>query len=593
MRKVVIFPVLAVVAVVSTMQLCAQSVGPVTVVKARRVLDPRTGILLAPGAVLIEGDKIKRVGTPSQIADPDGAKIIDLGSATLLPGLIDAHTHLFLDVIVPPEAEIQRHYNGKFAPGLLLAIVESPSKRALMGAQLAREDLESGITTVRNLGHSGIDGDTELRDAINAGRLPGPRILASARKLITRGEYVQNLNPALAQAILEQEFLIIDGTDRAREAVRQNAFQNVDVIKVSADENLSVAELAAVVEEAHREHLKVAVHAIDTISIQTAIDAGADSIEHGNFVTDEQLKMMRDKGIFLDLTPTFYGGFFLKITEPSIVMSPAMHAHEIASVARRNERYAQLVQRVLKSGVKFAAGSDMCWFYPGKTRGQASSATFVKLRQAGMSALDVIRAVTVTAAEMLGWGDRIGTIEPGKFADLVAVAGDPIADITELERVRFVMKDGQVVRNELAPETLDIRILDVGSKQVSVLPGSPGLYSPRWSPDGQRIVAVSGDNRRLVLYNCKTQKWSDWITGLGHISTPIWSHDGEYLYFDNINGEHPGYRRVKLGESRSELLVDLKDLHRSWWSSITPDNSPIFSRDISADEIYALELELP
>ena len=448
MRKIAICFALVFLALVSA-QLSAQSAAPITLVKAGRLLDPSTGKVLAPVAVLIEGDKIKQVGTPTQVADPAGAKIIDLGSATLLPGLIDAHAHLFLDVIVPPEAETRRHENGEFAPGMLLAIVESPSKRAFMGAQLAREDLESGITTVRNLGHSGIDGDTELRDAINAGRLPGPRILASARKLITRGEYVQNLNPALAQAILEQEFLIIDGADRAREAVRQNAFQNVDLIKVSAGENLSVAELAAVVEEAHREHLKVAVHAIDTISIQTAIDAGADSIEHGNFVTEEQLRQMRDKGIFLVLTPTFYGGFFLKITEPSIVMSPAMHADEIASVARRNDRYDQLVQRVLKSGVKFAAGSDMCWFYPGQTRGQASTATFVKLRQAGMSALDVIRAVTVNAAEMLGWGDRIGTIEPGKFADLVAVAGDPIADITELEHVRFVMKDGQVVRNEL------------------------------------------------------------------------------------------------------------------------------------------------
>ena len=142
------------------------------------------------------------------------------------------------------------------------------------------------------------------------------------RKLITRGEYVQDLNPALSEGILHQEFLLIDGADRAREAVRQNAFQHVDVIKVSADENLTVPELASVVEEAHREHLKVAVHASDTISIQTAIDAGADSIEHGNSATDEQLKKMREKGIFLVLTPTFYGGFFLKITEPSIVMSP-------------------------------------------------------------------------------------------------------------------------------------------------------------------------------------------------------------------------------------------------------------------------------
>src|SRR5437899_9408032 len=126
---------------------------------------------------------------------------------------------------------------------MLLAVSESPSKRVLMGAQSAREDLESGFTTVRNLGHSGIDGDTELRDAINAGRVPGPRILAAGRKLITRGDYLQNLNPALSDAILNQEFLFIDGADRARAAVRQNVFQNVDVINVTADDNLTVPAL--------------------------------------------------------------------------------------------------------------------------------------------------------------------------------------------------------------------------------------------------------------------------------------------------------------------------------------------------------------
>jgi imidazolonepropionase-like amidohydrolase len=318
---------------------------------------------------------------------------------------------------------------------------------------MAREDLESGITTVRNLGHSGVDGDTELRDAINAGLIPGPRILASARKLITRGSYVQNLNPVLADAILEQEFLLIDGPDRARQAVRQNAFQSVDLIKVTADENLTVAELTAVVEEAHREHVKVAVHAVDKTSIQTAIDAGADSIEHGNDVTDEQLKQMREKGIFFDLTPTGYGGFFLKIMEPSVVVPAETRSSRINSSARRDKQYNELVQLVLKSGVKFAAGSDMCWFYPGKTRGQASTAVFVNLHQAGMPALDVIRAITVRSAEMLGWEDRIGAIEPGKFADVIAVTGDPLADITELERVHFVMKGGVVVRNDLAPQT--------------------------------------------------------------------------------------------------------------------------------------------
>lgn len=242
------------------------------------------------------------------------------------PDLIDSHTHLLLDIIVPPEGEIARHFNGEFAPGLLLAIVESPTKRVVLGAQLAREDLESGFTAVRNLGHSGIDGDTALRDAINAGRVPGPRILASGRKLIALDSYIQSLNPAVAQAIVEQEFLPIGSPDRARQAVLQNVFYNVDLIKVTVGDDISPPELTAIVEQAHREHLKVAAHAIDTASIQTAIEAGADSIEHGNKVTDEQLKQMRDKGIVLDLTPTWYGSFFMKITEPSIVMSSAFHS---------------------------------------------------------------------------------------------------------------------------------------------------------------------------------------------------------------------------------------------------------------------------
>ena len=431
--------------------LAVDAPAAITLIKASRLLDPRSGNVLSPAAVIIEDGKIKEVGplAQAQIHATGDVKTIDLGNSTLLPGLIDSHTHLFLDIIVPPEVEQQRHSNGLFAPGMLLAIIESPSKRVLVGAQSAREDLESGITTVRNLGHSGIDGDTELRDAINAGRISGPRILACGRKLITRGSYVQNLNPALADAILQQEFLLIDGEDQAREAVRRNAFQNVDVIKVTADENLTVSELTAVTEEAHREHLKVAVHAPDKISIQTAIDARADSIEHGNDATDAELKQMRDKGIFISLTPTFYDLFLLKITEPSIVISPASRADAAKRNTSRKQSYDQLVQRVLKSGVKFAAGSDMCWFYPGKTRGQASVGALVKLRDAGMPPLDVIRSITTNAAEMLGWQDRIGSIEPGKFADLIAVAGDPIADITELERVRFVVKGGQVVKNEL------------------------------------------------------------------------------------------------------------------------------------------------
>jgi imidazolonepropionase-like amidohydrolase len=431
----------------------AEAAAVMTLVTSARLLNPRTGQMLAPAGVLIEDDKIKEVGAPAHLQAklPSGSKIIDLGSETLLPGLIDSHTHLLLDVVVSPEAESTRRYNGDFAPAVLLASIESPSKRVLLGARLAHEDLESGFTTVRNVGHSGIDGDVALRDAIQAGDVSGPRILASGRKLIGRAAYVRGLNAALAPAILAQDFLEIAGSDGARNAVRTNVSYNVDLIKVSLDENVTVAELTAVVEEAHRQHLRVAVHAIEAADIQTAIDAGVDSIEHGNRVSDPQLKQIRDKGIFLDITPTFYDGLWTELRDRTIVMSADSRAENVASDNRARQNAAARVQRVLKSGVKFAAGSDMCWFYPGKTRGQASATMFTALQRVGMPPLEIIRAVTTYAAEMLGWQDRVGAVEPGKFADLVAVAGDPLTDIGELERVRFVMKNGQVIRNDARP----------------------------------------------------------------------------------------------------------------------------------------------
>jgi imidazolonepropionase-like amidohydrolase len=375
--------------------------------------------------------KTARSKRSPHIAAP-GVPTIDLGTATLLPGLIDCHTHLFLSVKIPSDAEVRDRYNGKFAPDLLLAIVESPSKRVLLGAQNARDDLESGFTTVRNLGHSGIDGDTALRDAINAGRVVGPRIVAAGRKIAQRGDYVQNLNPALADAILRQEFLSVNGVDSARQAVFENLLYGVDVIKMAIDEgNITAPEVAAIVEEAHKQHLKVAAHAIDAQSIQNAIDGGVDSIEHGNFATEEQLKQMRDKGIWFDFTPTTYGGL-IKGLLPS---------------EASKKRYDSLVQRVLKSGVRFTAGTDMCWYVEGKSCGQTTAGVIASLHEAGVPALDVIRAITTNAAEMLGWQDRIGSIEAGKLADIVAVPGDPLADIHEIERVTFVMKDGQVIKN--------------------------------------------------------------------------------------------------------------------------------------------------
>jgi imidazolonepropionase-like amidohydrolase len=428
----------------------AAQAAPGVILRAARLLDIRTGGVLAPAAVLVEGERIKAVGPPERVAAQAAkpATVIDLGAATLLPGLIDGHTHLLLDAIPPPEPELSRHFNTEFATAVLIAVAESPEKRVLMGAKLAREDLESGFTTVRNLGHSGVDGDVALRDAINAGRVPGPRLLACGRKLIAPGSYLQGLNPALARQIVDQEFLLVDSVDHARAAVLQNVFYNVDVVKVTLGDDITPEEMTQVVRTAHRAGLKVAAHAADRASIQTAIDAGVDSIEHGNEATDAQLAAMREKGIFFDVTPMFFGGLWGLIHQTS-VLSPAFRARLAASDERNRKLGVDLVPRVLKSGVKFAAGSDMCWYIAGKTRGEATALMFAALRGTGMPAADILRAVTVNAAEMLGWQDRIGAVEPGKFADLVAVAGDPLADITELERVRFVMKGGAVVKNQL------------------------------------------------------------------------------------------------------------------------------------------------
>ncbi|HEX5257286.1 MAG TPA: amidohydrolase family protein [Sphingomicrobium sp.] len=419
-----------------------------TLLEAAHLLDPRSGGTLSPAAVLIEDGKIVDVGKPEKFAGRHDVLVVDLGQATLLPGLIDSHTHLLLDVVPPAEGEFTRRFDPEFGPDELLATIESPAKRVLTGAQLAREDLESGFTTVRNLGHSGIDGDTQLRDAINSGKVEGPRLLASGRKLIAHGSYVQSLNPALADAILDQDFLMADTPDDGREAVQRNIFEAVDLIKVAVvGGDISEASLAAIVDQAHRQRLKVAVHAGDRASIQEAIDSGVDSIEHGNDVTDEQLKEMREKGIFFDLTPEFFDGLWEKIY-PLQGLSADFRARLAARDEKGREAGTALVQKVIHSGVKFAAGSDMVWHVPGKTRGEASATIFSALQHSGMPPLDIVRSVTVNAAEMLGWQDRIGAIEPGKFADIVAVAGDPLNDASELERVRFVMKGGEIVKNE-------------------------------------------------------------------------------------------------------------------------------------------------
>jgi imidazolonepropionase-like amidohydrolase len=415
-----------------------------TLIKAGRILDVRTGKYLVNQVILVEDGKIKQAGPLSEVqghAAKDVA-VLDLSKAAVLPGLIDCHAHL----LIAAEA---------MAPGLNImnAVVGmSASQRALLGARMAREDLEGGFTTVRNIGHSGVDGDAALRDAIAAGWVKGPRVQASCRKLTPPGGQAVQLNPAVAKPILDLEFLTVGSPDEARQAVRENLFYGADFIKVVADAEprfVTQEEMKAIVEEAHRSKVKVAVHATSETGIKTAIDAGADSVEHGDAITDDMLKQMKDKGIFFDLTETFTGGRLRAFVQKSRVLSP----DDEKAFARYEEGLdkgaSARVQRVLKSGVKFAIGSDMWFDYPGRTRGQATTIMFEALRDLGMPAADIIRASTANAAELLGWEDRVGAIEAGKFADILAVSGDPLQDITELQRVKFVMKGGAVIKNEI------------------------------------------------------------------------------------------------------------------------------------------------
>jgi imidazolonepropionase-like amidohydrolase len=350
----------------SSMLACAQTTEPQAksiLLKAGRILDVRTGKYIPNAGVLVEQDKIKEVGPMAEVQAhaPKGVTVIDLGAATLLPGLIDCHAHLLTSgtSINPQEIIVNA------AAGM------SPTSRVLMGAHNAREDLEAGFTSVRVVGHSGIDGDVALRDAINQGWLSGPRIQAAARKLTPPGGQAVHLNPAVADQILYQEFLQVGSVADAHRTVRQNLLYGADLIKVVADDDnrfITAEEMKAIVEEAHRAKVRVAVHATTITGIQTAIDAGVDSIEHGNDITVEQLKVMHDKGIYFDLTELFFGGRLRAMIEKREVLPPELQQELKIYEQMDAQRTPMRVQRVLKAGVNFTTGSDMWFDYPGKTR---------------------------------------------------------------------------------------------------------------------------------------------------------------------------------------------------------------------------------
>jgi imidazolonepropionase-like amidohydrolase len=404
-------------------------------IKTGRILDVRSGTYKPDQGVIVEGGYIKEVGafTAVRRKSPRNMRIVDLSRATLLPGLIDCHSHLFSAADGSDDTTAQM----------------SEAERMKVGEKHAREYLEAGVTTVRNLGY-GINGDVQLRDRINAGLIPGPDVLASTRKLTPLGG--QGVTEASARDFIRNFAEVSGGADGARRVVREVILSGADVIKVVVDVGprlLTTEEVTAIVEEAHRAKRKVAAHATSAAGIKIAVDSGVDSVEHGTEISEEALRTMGERGIFL--VPTSFTEQALRqIFAAELRRKPAEQADFEAFVKDNLQQVLRRMRLAMQAKVRIAAGSDMVFIYPGKTRGQASMANLEALRTQGLPALDVIRAATISAAELLGVSSKVGSIEAGKLADVIAVDGDPLTDMTVLERVKFVMKKGVIVKNEIS-----------------------------------------------------------------------------------------------------------------------------------------------
>jgi len=396
------------------------------VIRAGRLLDVRTGKTLANQVIIIQDDKIASVGSGTQI--PAGAQVIDLSSATVLPGLIDAHTHITMTTNF-----------GYSRLGI------SIPREALNGARNARVTLDAGFTTIRNVGASGFT-DVALRDAINAGDVPGPRMLVSGPALsITGGHCDDNLLPFEWHA---QSDGVADGVEGVQHKTREIIKYGADLIKICATGGVlshgdnpqasqyTLDEMKAIVADAHRLGRKVAAHAHGAQGIRWASEAGVDSIEHGSYIDDAAIAEMKKNGTYLVLT-LYLADWFLANAE-RIGTPPELigKAREVMPAARKN------VTRAFAAGVKVGFGTDAAVYPHGLNAHEF--AVMVKL---GLTPLQAIQAATINDADLLGWSDKVGTLEQGKWADVVAVDGDPLADVTTLERVKFVMKGGEIVKN--------------------------------------------------------------------------------------------------------------------------------------------------
>lgn len=415
----------------SALGLIATAASAETLLLSRgHVLDVERGVIMNDHDILIEGGVIKAVGRTGTIGST-GATRIDMKGAYLLPGLSDSHVHM--------TSRADLHGYRRLA-------VSTP-RAAISGVANAEKTLRAGFTTVRNLGAPGFS-DVDLRDAIDSGEVPGPRIIPAGQSIgITGGHCDNNLLPYEDLAIGGG---VADGPWAVRQKVRENKKYGAEVIKFCGTggvlskgttigaQQFTFEEMKAIVDEAHELGLKVAVHAHGTKGIQTALEAGVDSVEHASLISDDSLKLAVRNGTFLSMD-IYVSDFILSEGEAAGILPESLEKEKIVGKAQR-ERF----QAAVKAGAKIAFGTDAGVYTHGLNARQ-----FAFMVQWGMRPADAIRAATLGNAELFGLKDEIGSIQAGKRADIIAVDGDPLADIRQLEDVDFVMKDGTVFFNDL------------------------------------------------------------------------------------------------------------------------------------------------
>jgi len=410
------------------------------VLKAARLFDGKSNAVVTPGVVVVTGGKIVGVGAAAAI--PEGAEVIEMGDATLLPGFIDAHTHLTF------------MYSEDYKQGQLDRLQKTVAEIALDASANARVTLMAGFTTVRDVGSTNYV-DVGLRNAIADGVVPGPRMLVTVHALGATGGHCDR-EDGFRQGVFGRESDpldgVINGADQARYAVRLDHKYGADMIKVCASggvlsptddvdtPQLTQAELDAIVDEAHALRRKTAAHAHGAEAAKRAIRAGIDSIEHGSFLDDEALDMMKQHGTYLVPTLMAIQGLQEKFDRGTYV-PPAIAAKAHAAT---NAIHATF-QRALAKGVKIGLGTDAGVYPHGRNPEE-----FHQMVDLGMKPIDALKAGTSSDAELLGMADKIGTLEAGKLADIVAVPGDPVQNIRTTEKVFFVMKEGVIYKNEKA-----------------------------------------------------------------------------------------------------------------------------------------------